>query len=153
MSLPRMAKTRLGNMCNHYPVPIRLYREFHGGMSGQQKYGDQWSRKMSYDSLKITVWSWPTISKAAIICWSTIRSVQFSLCCFHLWENYDRQVVLVENEQYIREILVKLKKLKEVSCMPKICQRVTADTCCFHVCYWQAQWSADIPGYEMRRRL
>lgn len=29
-----------------------------------------------------------------------------------LWEYYDRQVVLVENEQYIREILVKLKKIE-----------------------------------------
>ena len=28
------------------------------------------------------------------------------------WEYYDRQVVLAENEQYIREILVKLKKIE-----------------------------------------
>ncbi|MCB6585348.1 hypothetical protein, partial [Streptococcus gordonii] len=29
-----------------------------------------------------------------------------------LWEYYDRQVVLAENEQRIREILVKLKKIE-----------------------------------------
>ena len=34
-----------------------------------------------------------------------------------LWEYYDRQVVLAENEQYIREILVKLKKIESEMCI------------------------------------
>ena len=86
-------------------------------MSGQQntvindlknviRFLENYNLELTYDIKSGYRIAGDTIKKRAI----------FFMLFPSLWEYYDRQVVLVENEQYIREILVKLKKI-EVSCM------------------------------------